>query len=140
MSSLCDRRIGGEDATAGQVFTLRRMGRFLWRVEAVHAISLLWPSNSLSTAQGVEGTKRTHTARQQLTPMLALMGRRAGVCRVHWTAVFRHVNKNKSEIAHWDAVLGAHAASAESQQQFSRTSKQGRMYQGLRQGGRIDVT
>lgn len=89
MSSICNSKVAGKDATKEQLFILWRILRLLRREEAVHAISWLWPSNTLSIAQGVEGTKRAPIAQGRLTPMLTLVRRRAGARHVLWADVFR---------------------------------------------------
>lgn len=71
-------RDGPEDATEDQLHRLEAIRRLLLRVEAVHAVSWLWPSNSHSSiVQAAESTSRSEVTSDPLTRMLLMLRQRA---------------------------------------------------------------
>ena len=81
-------------ATESQLDSLEAMRRLLMRVEAVHAVSWLWASDTSSTthaaAAAVKGTGRAaKKASIALVSMLPVLRRRAGRLRVLWAALHR---------------------------------------------------
>ena len=78
----------GEDATQDQLPTWQAIRRLLVRVEAVRALSWLWPSRAPCLTHAAEGTSRS-TASTPLTLMLPLVGRTAGARRALLRSLFR---------------------------------------------------
>jgi len=92
LTALCLRQKKAEAGAAEeQIKTLQAARRFLLRVEAVHAVSWLWPTEFPPLVRTAERTGETKTAVTPLRMMLPLLRRRArrqGVLRV---ALFRWV-------------------------------------------------
>ncbi len=81
-SMLRAKVVGGKQgATKGQFHKLERIRRLLSRVEAVHAISLLWPVDIPpmigATEKGIPTASRRVAASTPLTRMLPILRRRA---------------------------------------------------------------
>ncbi len=72
---LREKKVAGKDATEEQLHRLERIRRLLLRVEAVHAVSWLWPSELPFVARTAES--RGTTASTPLRKMLPLLRRRA---------------------------------------------------------------
>lgn len=82
------------DATEEMLHALQAVRRLLLRVEAVHAVSWLWPNDIPSIAHTPEGTSRSNTVSTPLRMMMPLMRRRARrprvlLARVLLAALFR---------------------------------------------------
>ena len=87
---LGEKKIAGKDATEEHLHRLERARRLLLRVEAVHAVSLLWPVGIPSViATATEGTARTVVTLTPLRMMLPILRRRARKPRVLLAALFR---------------------------------------------------
>lgn len=87
---LSDKKIGDKEATEEQLHRLERIRRLLMRVEAVHAISLLWPSKTPITAMRAPQTaSSTKTTSASLRKMLTLLRRSTGARRTLMATVFR---------------------------------------------------
>ena len=85
------KHFGGKDLTHRQVHGLEGIRRLLLRVEAVHAISWLWPGDVPSIANAVEWMDGTEKLPPPVTLMLPILGRRASRPRVLLAALFRWV-------------------------------------------------
>ena len=88
---LHEKKIQGKNATEEQLHKLEGVRRLLLRVEAVHAVSFLWPGKSPSILNAAEGTRRTEMIATSLTRMLPLLRRRARRPRVILAALCRWV-------------------------------------------------
>lgn len=88
-----EKRVGVNDATVEQLNKLEEIRRLLLRVEAVHAVSFLWPSSVVPTpaVSTTEGTNTTETTAARLTTSLPLLRRSAGARRVFLKTLFRWV-------------------------------------------------
>ena len=84
---LREKVIAGKDAGKSELSRLERIRRLLMRVEAVHAVSLLWPVDIPSVT--AEGTGRTMTTSTSLRMMLPILRRRALRPRVLLSAMWR---------------------------------------------------
>ena len=103
---LRDKKIGEEDATAEQLHKLERIRRLLLQVEAAHAVSFLWPSDTPFVVPTAEGTRKTKTASTPLRMMLPLLRRGAGARRVLLATLFRWVRGVLfSDTSHDDCLL-----------------------------------
>lgn len=78
-------------ATEEQLQTMEAIRRLLLRVEAVHAVSWLWPSTVLRTTQATEGTTGVKTPSTQLTTMLPISRRRTGTRGILTATLLRSV-------------------------------------------------
>lgn len=88
--TLRDKKIGGMDITEDQLNRLEAMRRLLLRVEAVHAVSWLWPTSASRVAYTAESTTRVTTPpTPQVTLMLPVMRRRARSPGMLWAPVLR---------------------------------------------------
>lgn len=92
-SCLRDKTVkGGEDATQEQLRRLEAMRRLLMQVEAVHAISWLWPKAALRITPGaVDSPRKMNANPTPLTAMLPTLRRRAGRPTVLVAALARWV-------------------------------------------------
>ena len=84
-----EKRVARKEATEEQLHQLEGIRRLLLQVEAVHAISLLWPvviPSMIGTAEAASRTLATPTALRTLLPILR---RRAGRPRVVLAALVR---------------------------------------------------
>ena len=88
---LREKKIDGNDATEEQLHRLERIRRLLLQVEAVHAVSLLWPVSTPSMIRTAEGTSRTVVASTPLKMMLPILRRRARRRRMLLAALLRWV-------------------------------------------------
>ena len=88
---LRERIVPGEDATEEQLHKVEGIHRLLLRVEAVHAVSLLWPVDIPSMVGTAEGTSRKVANSTPLRMMLPILRRRARRPRVLLAALFRRV-------------------------------------------------
>ena len=80
------------DPTEERLLRLQAIRRLLMTVDAVHAISWLWPSETPPTTHVTEGTAtRLETGSTPLRTILPIMRRRAGRPRVLLAALFRWV-------------------------------------------------
>ncbi len=88
-----EKKIKGKDATAEQLHRLEGIRRLLMRVEAVRAISFLWPVDTPSAiaTTAVERTCRKVAASTPLRMMLPILRRRARKLRVLLAALSRLV-------------------------------------------------
>ncbi len=89
---LREKKIAGKDATEEQLHRLEGIRRLLLRVEAVHAVSFLWPvgiPSMIGTAE--EGTNRKKSASTPLRMVLPILRRRARRPRVLLAALVRWV-------------------------------------------------
>lgn len=75
--SLHENAGGGKTATEKQVHKLRAIDRLFSQVEAVHAVSWLWPTGALGVANGAEGLNRNKTASTPLATMIPILRQRA---------------------------------------------------------------
>ncbi|CAM9815068.1 unnamed protein product [Pylaiella littoralis] len=93
---LRDKKIRGEDATKEQLDTLEAIRRLLLRVEAIFAVSWLWPRNILAIA---DTAKDSNTAETALTTLVEPPRMRCPVLRrrtrrgVLLAALCRHSSK-----------------------------------------------
>ena len=91
-SMLREKKMGGKDATEEQLHRLEGIRRLLLRVEAVYAVSFLWPVDVPSViCTTAEGTGRTVATSTLLKMMLPILKRRARRPRVLLAALFRLV-------------------------------------------------
>ncbi|CAN0135695.1 unnamed protein product [Pylaiella littoralis] len=74
---LRDKIVEETRATEEQLQTLEAIRSLLLRVEAVYAVSWLWPSDVRPTGQAAEGTSGTKTPSAQLRMMLPVLRRRS---------------------------------------------------------------
>ena len=89
---LREKRIADKDATEEQLHRLEGVRRLLLRVDAVHAVSFLWPAAIPSiVAAAAEGTSRKVVTSTPLRIMLPILKRRARTPRVLLAALFRLV-------------------------------------------------
>lgn len=84
------KKRAGEDATEEQLQQLEAVRRLLLQVEAIHAISWLWPSASCFVSADEDSRKRTEGS-TPLRETLPILRRRAGRSGVLWAALFRWV-------------------------------------------------
>ena len=84
---LREKKVDGKAATEDQLNRLEGIRRLLLQVEAVHAVSWIWPIVDTDT----EGTSRKVTASTPLRRMLPIFRRRAERPRVLLAALFRWV-------------------------------------------------
>ena len=87
-------QMGGKSATERELNSMEAVRRLLMRVEAVHAVSWLWPSDvpSINHAAAEGKSKKTTKATPSpLKSMLPLLRRRAHRPRVFLSALFRWV-------------------------------------------------
>ncbi len=91
---LREKGIAGKDATEEQLNKLEGIRRLLLRVEAVHAVSFLWPVDVPSIVGTAEGTSSKVAASTPLRMMLPILRRRARRPRVLLGALFRLVRLN----------------------------------------------
>lgn len=77
-------------ATEGRLHQLEAIRRLLLQVEAVHAVSWLWPSDIPSVVRAAsEGRVKTHPTPTPLTAMLPILRRRAPRRGMFLAAAFR---------------------------------------------------
>ena len=88
---LRERKIGGQDATQEQLHRLEGVHRLLLRVEAVHAVSLLWPVDISSIVDVMEDAARTRKISTSVILVLPTLRRRAARPRVLLASLFRLV-------------------------------------------------
>ena len=93
-TTLREKKVGGQDATQEQLQKLEGIRRLLLRVEAIHAVSWLWPGEIFSIEQAVEGTARSKKTSTPVALMLPILRRRAARPRVLLPALYRWVVKN----------------------------------------------
>ena len=87
-----NKKIDGRDATEEQLDRLEAVRRLLLRVDAVHAVSWLWPGNVSPAGLAVEDSSTAKTSsKTQPTPMLPIMRRRARRRGVVLPTLFRWV-------------------------------------------------
>lgn len=87
--NLREKKVKGEHATEEQLHRLEAMRRLLLQLDAVHAVSWLWPSAARVTALGGESTGEVETTPTVLMPTLPLLRRRATRRGLSLAAVFR---------------------------------------------------
>lgn len=75
-SGLREKTIRGENVTEEQLHSLRGIHRLLLQVEAVHAVSWLWPSDTPSTMHAMEGTAKVPVVSRPLALMFPTLRRR----------------------------------------------------------------
>lgn len=82
---LREKKVFAEEATEAQLHNLEATRRLLLRVEAVHAVSWLWPSDARSVnnpaVEGIAGTKTKSAPLTTMLPILRRRTRRRGVLR-----------------------------------------------------------
>ena len=83
------KRVGGTGATQEQLHKLEGIRRLLLRVEAVHAVSWLWPDSTAFVDRAVEGKYKTKKVSIPVTLTLPILRRRAARPRVLLAALFR---------------------------------------------------
>ncbi len=89
---LREKKFAGEDVTEEDLYGLEGIRRLLLRVEAVHAVSFLWPVDAPSVIGTTEeGTSRKVAPSPPLRMMLPILRRRARRPRVLLAALFRSV-------------------------------------------------
>ncbi len=88
---LREKRIAGKAATEGQLHRLEGIRRLLLRVEAVHAVSFLWPVDVPFIVGTAEGASRKVATSTPLRRMLPILRRRARRPRVLLAALYRLV-------------------------------------------------
>jgi len=78
-SALREKKIAGKDATEEQLYRLEGIRRLLLQVEAVHAVSFLWPVDipSMIGTAVAEGTSRKVVTSTPLRMMMPILRRRA---------------------------------------------------------------
>ena len=86
---LRDMKVGGQDVTQKQLHGLEGIRRLLLRVEAVHAVSWLWPATVPSIVRAVGGTGMAKKSSTPMKLMLPILRRRASRPRVLLAALFR---------------------------------------------------
>lgn len=89
--NLREKKVGGKGATEEQLNRLEGVRRLLLRVDAVHALSWLWPSGSRAPmmVHGGEGKGRATAAPTAITGMLPTLRRTARRPGVLVAALFR---------------------------------------------------
>ena len=88
---LREKKIDGKAATEEQLHKLEGVRRLLLRVEAVHALSWLWPAGTPFAIRTAAAANSTEMVSTSLTRMLPLLRRRAGSPRVLLAALCRWV-------------------------------------------------
>ena len=89
---LREKKVKGEKASTDQLHRLEAIRRLLLRVEAVHAVSWLWPRNVLTFAPAASNrTGRSKTTSSPLASMLPVLRRRARRRDAVFAALFRWV-------------------------------------------------
>ena len=82
---LREKKVFAEEATEAQLHNLEATRRLLLRVEAVRAVSWLWPSDARSVnnpaVEGIAGTKRKSAPLTTMLPILRRRTRRRAVLR-----------------------------------------------------------
>ncbi len=87
---LCTKKVDWTDATEEQLHGLEGIRRLLLRVEAVHAVSWLWPDVAPMISRAAEGPKRSKITFTQMGAVVSGLRRRARRKRgVLLTALFR---------------------------------------------------
>ncbi len=88
---LREKKILGKDATEEQLLKLKGTRRLLLRVEAIHAVSFLWPVDVPSIVAAEEGAIQPVASPTPLRTMLPILRRRARKPRMLLAALFRCV-------------------------------------------------
>ena len=94
VNHLACKQIQGKDATEGQLHALEAIRRLLLQVEAVHAVSWLWPNHAAAIAGTTDGSRRGSTASTVGSPLsrvLPTLRLSATGQRVRWAALVRWV-------------------------------------------------
>lgn len=93
---LRERKAGGREADEEKLHRLEAIRRLLTTVEAIHAVSWLWPADLLSIADSgadnAKPNKKTSTAETPLTLALPIRGRGARGRGVALASLFRFVD------------------------------------------------
>lgn len=87
--NLREKKVKGEDATEEQLHRLDAMRHLLLQVDAVHAVSWLWPSAARVSALGAERTSEVEATPAPLMLTLPILRRRSSRRGVSVAAVFR---------------------------------------------------
>lgn len=98
--SIQEKTVYRKVATEDQLNRLEAIHRLLLRVEAVHAVSWLWPGGASSITHAVIRTTTTSTTGTPLSRMLLILRRRARSPRVLLAPLFR-----RAMMLWWAVVL-----------------------------------
>ncbi|CBN75182.1 EsV-1-199 [Ectocarpus siliculosus] len=88
-SLLREKVVDGKPATEEQLHRLQAIRRLLLRVDAVHAVSWLWPSDAPSIVHAVERSCGPEPRRPPLSLTLPILKRRAKTCHVFVATLLR---------------------------------------------------
>ena len=88
-SNLCEKKVGGKDATEEQLNGLKGIRRLLLRVEVVHAVSWLWCTNTGFAAGVADPARKNRLLCPLVSSTLPTLRRRAAKAGVILGPVFR---------------------------------------------------
>ena len=94
------KKVDGKDATEEQLHGLEGIRRLLLRVDAVHAVSWLWPNDAPIIGRAAEGSRKDKIASTPLGKMLPALRRRASMSGVQLGSLIRCVKSCGPLIEH----------------------------------------